>query len=56
MGNASGHESNCLRDTLREQLRLDCDIGVVRAYVQAQHADLVLGDLLELEHHQRQAV
>ena len=33
MGTASGDECNCLIDTLRQQLNLDCDIGAVRAYV-----------------------
>ena len=35
MGKASGHECNCLIDTLRQQLHLDCDVRAVRAYVQA---------------------
>ena len=51
MGNASGHDCNCLIDTLRQQLHLDCDVGAVRAYVQAQHASLVHRDYLELQHH-----
>ena len=33
MGKASGHQCNCLIDTLRQQLHLDCNIGAVRAYV-----------------------
>ena len=33
MGKASGHQCNCLIDTLRQQLQLDCNIGAVRAYV-----------------------
>ena len=41
MGKASGHEYNCLIDTLRQQLHLDCDVRAVRAYVQARHEDLL---------------
>ena len=33
MGRASGEECNCLIDTLRQQLHLECDIRAVRAYV-----------------------
>ena len=33
MGTASGEECNCLVDTLRQRLHLDCDIKAVRAYV-----------------------
>ena len=44
MCKASGHESNCLIDTLRQLLLLDCDIGAVREYVQAQHANLAHGE------------
>ena len=51
MGKASGHECNCLVDTLRQQLHLDCDIGAVREYVHSQDPNLVLGDYLELQHH-----
>mgnify|MGYP006899618366 CR=1 FL=1 len=56
MGRASGHECNCLIDTLRQQLGLDCDIGAVREYVQAQHGSLVRGDFLELQAHWRSVI
>ena len=56
MGTASGHECNCLIDTLRQQLSLDCDIGAVREYVQAQHGSLVPGDFLELQLHWRSVI
>ena len=56
MGEASGHECNCLIDTLRQQLCLDCDIGAVREYVQAQHGNLVRGDFLELQLHWRSVI
>ena len=41
---------------MRQQLHLDCDIGAVRAYVQAQHASLVHRDYLELQHHWRDVI
>ena len=56
MGKASGDQCNCLIDTLRQQLHLECDIRAVRAYVQARHPNLVLGDFLELQHHWRDVV
>ena len=45
MGRASGEECNCLIDTLRQQLNLECDVKAVRAYVQERHVDVVAGDL-----------
>ena len=56
MGFASGDECNCLIDTLRQQLHLDCDTIAVRAFVQARHADLIQGDYLELQHHWRDVI
>ena len=53
MGSASGEECNCLIDTLRQQLHLECDIIAVRAFVQERHAGLIQGAYLELEHHWR---
>ena len=37
-------------------MHLDCDIKAVRAYVQAQDADLVHGDYLELQTHWRDVI
>ena len=42
MGKASGHQCNCLIDTLRQQLNLDCNIGAVRAYVRDELFHAVL--------------
>lgn len=44
MGEASGEECNCLIDTLRQQLNLECDIKAVRDYVQTLHSDLLAGN------------
>ena len=33
MGHASGTGCNCLIDTMRQQLKVDCDVEAVRAYV-----------------------
>ena len=56
MGKASGDQCNCLIDTLRQQLHVECDVRAVRAFVQARHPDLVLGDYLELQHHWRDVI
>ena len=56
MGHASGDQCNCLIDTLRQVLDLECDIRAVRAFVQARHANLVLGDYLELQQHWRDVI
>ena len=56
MGKASGDQCNCLIDTLRQQLHVECDVRAVRAFVQARHTDLVLGDYLELQHHWRDVI
>ena len=53
MGKASGDECNCLIDTLRQQMNLECNIAEVRNYVQARHSNIELGDFLELQHHWR---
>ena len=42
MGKASGHQCNCLIDTLRQQLNLDCKTGAVRAYVRDELFHAVL--------------
>ena len=36
MGHASGDQCNCLIDTLRQHLALECDVREVRAFVQAR--------------------
>ena len=55
MGHASGDQCNCLIDTLRQHLALECDIREVRAFVQARvrarRDKLLLGGYLELQHH-----
>ena len=56
MGKASGDQCNCLIDTLRQQLHVECDVRVVRAFVQARHPNLVLGDYLELQLHWRDVI
>ena len=56
MGTASGDECNCLIDTLRQQLNLDCDPRAVRAFVQTRHATLVHGEYLELQIHWRDVI
>ena len=56
MGKASGSECNCLIDTLRQQMNLECDIKAVRDYVQERHPSIVPGDFLELQHHWRDVV
>ena len=56
MGEASGDQCNCLIDTLRQQLHLECDVRAVRAFVQARHPDLIHGDYLELQHHWRDVI
>ena len=53
MGKASGDQCNCLIDTLRQQMNLECDTRAVRNYVQARHSNLVLGDFLEFQQHWR---
>jgi len=56
MGEASGDQCNCLIDTLRQQLHLECDTRAARAFVQARHPDLIHGDYLELQHHWRDVI
>ena len=51
MGKASGDECNCLIDTLRQQMKLDCDIRAVRNYVQARHPTMAATEFLELQRH-----
>ena len=53
MGTASGYQCNCLIDTLRQQLQIDCDIRAVREHVQTRHPTLPRGAFLELQHHWR---
>ena len=56
MGKASGAECNCLIDTLRQQMNLECNITEVRNYVQARHLNIKRGDFLELQHHWRDVI
>ena len=48
MGFASGAGCNCLIDSLRQCLGLDCDVARIRQILDVQHPDIVPGDYLEL--------
>ncbi len=56
MGEASGDQCNCLIDTLRQQLQLECDVRAVRQFVQDRHQTLVRGDYLELQYHWKDVI
>ena len=63
-GHASGHENNCLIDTLRQSLGIEADASWVREQLECRfHRDAVIGEavvrcgaFLELQHHWRDTI
>ena len=56
MGIASGDGCNCLIDTIRQALDIECDVSEVRAHLELLHRTIIPGDFLELQHHWRSII